>query len=158
MCSSFRPGRDNPFQKAGLLVSNTKLCCVVERSVRDFQSGRKSGNAMLIFKYRLDLDFPSVRRFCLELCKNSISCWSKVMHSLILKVKESRKSNFLYNFNLSGHKNFLSIFFSYCTRRKINTWNMTSPNINAVMEGHDISVWPKENNLHLPGKYLNSFY
>lgn len=53
------------------------MCCVVKRSVRDFHSGRKSGKHMLIFKYKVDLDFPSVRRFCLEADGKSIPCWLK---------------------------------------------------------------------------------
>lgn len=34
---------------------------------------------------------------------------------------------------------------------------MTRPDINVVMECHDVSIQPSEHNLHLPGKYLNSF-
>lgn len=78
MCSSFRLGQDNLSQKAGsffFFFSKTKLCYAVKRSVRDFHSGRKSGKHMLIFKYRVDLDFPSVRRFCLEEDGKSIPRW-----------------------------------------------------------------------------------
>lgn len=51
MCSSFRLGQDNPSQKAASsLFSQTELNCAVERSVRDFHSGRKSGQCMLILQ------------------------------------------------------------------------------------------------------------
>lgn len=34
---------------------------------------------------------------------------------------------------------------------------MTRPDINVVMECRDVSIEHVENNLHLPGKYLNGF-
>ena len=77
------------------------MCGAVERSVRDFHSGGKSGKCLLIFKYRVDLDFPSTRRFCLEVGgKTNSLLVKKLMHSLILKVKESWKSNFLFELEL----------------------------------------------------------
>lgn len=159
MCSSFRQGQDNPSQKDASHFFQTELCCAVERSVRDFHSGRKSGNCMLIFKYRVDLDFPSVRRFCLEVSgKMNSLLVKKIMYSLILKVKEIWKSNFLFNLNLSGHKCFLSkMGFFYCTQHKINARHLTRPNINVVMECHDVSVQHLENDLHLQGRYSNGF-
>lgn len=62
----FQARTDNLSQKAALLLSNTQLCRAPERAVRDFHSAQKSDKCTLIFKHRVDLDFPNVRRFCLE--------------------------------------------------------------------------------------------
>lgn len=94
--------------------------------------------------------------------KNQFLAGQKTTHSLILKVKESRKLNFLFNQNLQATraclaKSCLFFFFYYCVQHKINALNMARPNINAVMECHDISTQYSENDLHYPAKHLNSF-
>lgn len=80
MCSTFKLGQDNPSQKAGFVFCKAKVVHTVERSVRDFQSGQKSGKRMLISKYTIDLDFPLIRIFCFQVGGKIFSCCSKIMY------------------------------------------------------------------------------